>query len=370
MTAEAHAPHLSLMPVDAEGNAPNATHVAVSDGDWFDPGTWANGQVPDNGALVHIPAGVSVAYEGASDAHVFMVRVDGDLKFTADAGVTTKMVVDTMITSTGSTLIVDARADTSGTVDIEFAEGTPAAHADFYTDHSEGDGVIGRYDWDPSQLSLGLVASGAVDIKGQEVDANAKLATGPGAGATEIVLDLDAASSGWEPGQQIVIGGVKFSDRDADGIMQTQDEVRTITDIRMEDGKMVVGFDEAAGLRPLRPDGPDHRAGADGQRRKPDAERDLLVGRRRPRRGRSGRSGGLAGRRPGPDRPLRDRARPHHVHCTTTTSPCTTSRSRDWAARTSRSPSTRWSPAVSTTPPCTRSTAMRGSTRRIWIPSS
>ena len=59
-------------------------------------------------------------------------------------------------------------------------------------------GSSGAHDWDPEQLSLGLVASGTVDIKGQEVDANAKLATGPAAGATEIVLDLDIAeASGW-----------------------------------------------------------------------------------------------------------------------------------------------------------------------------
>ena len=141
----AHAPHLDLMPVDADGNAPNATHVAVADGDWFDPATWEDGEVPGTGALVHIPAGVSVDYQGASDAHIFMVRVDGDLKITADDGVATRMVVDTMITSEQfdpgcrrprPTLL--ARSTSS------FAEGTPAAHGDVYTDHSDGDGVIGR----------------------------------------------------------------------------------------------------------------------------------------------------------------------------------------------------------------------------------
>ena len=41
-----------------------------------------------------------------------------------------------------------------------------------------------------------------------------------------------------------MIGGVVFADRDADGTMPTQDEVRTITDIRSENGQMIVGFDD------------------------------------------------------------------------------------------------------------------------------
>ena len=121
-----HMSHLDLMPVDANGHAPHATHVAVNNGDWFNPSTWANGQVPAEGALVHIPAGVSVAYEGASDANLFIVRVDGVLNVYAENGQATKMVVDTMITSNASQLNIDARNPSDGTVDIVFAEGAPA----------------------------------------------------------------------------------------------------------------------------------------------------------------------------------------------------------------------------------------------------
>ncbi len=239
-----HDAHLDLMPVNAQGNATTATHVAVNDGDWFDPGTWEGGKVPWHGALVHIKEGVSVDYDGANNAELFIVRVDGNLTITAENGGMTKMIVDTMITSPTSTLIVDARDPSAGTIDIEFNEGTPNAFKGTYTDDSPGDGVIGRHDWDPEQLSLGLVASGAVDIKGHDIDSNAQLATGPNAGATELVLDLDLGSSGWEVGQQIVVGGVKFFDREDGQPMQTQDEVRTITDLRMEAGKMVVEFDQ------------------------------------------------------------------------------------------------------------------------------
>ncbi len=80
---------MSLVPVAA------ATHVAVQDGSWFDPNTWANGQVPGDGAKVHIPQGVSVVYDGQSQASLFTVRLDGDLDFATD--VNTFMEVDTFI---------------------------------------------------------------------------------------------------------------------------------------------------------------------------------------------------------------------------------------------------------------------------------
>ena len=231
------------MPVDANGNATMATHVAVSNGDWFDPATWANGQIPNNGALVHIPKDVSVTYEGSTNINLFIVRVDGNLTFTAENGQATKMVVDTMITAPGSTLAVNARAETDGPVDIVFAETQPSAFGGHYTDHSSGDGVIGRYDWDPDQLSLGLVASGTVDIKGKDIDAKGQLATGPHAGEIEIALDMDLGASGWKPGQTIVIGGTKFAERNADATVDFQDEVRVIVDIRTSDGQMIVTLD-------------------------------------------------------------------------------------------------------------------------------
>lgn len=240
-----HAPHLDLLPVDASGNAPLATHVAVNAGDWFDPGTWSNGQVPGEGAIVHIPAGVSVSYDGASDANLFMVRVDGSLTMTAEDGGATKMVVDTMITSDTSFLHVDAGDAQDGTVDIVFSEGAPAAHQGHFTDVSQGDGVIGRYNWDPEQLSLGLVASGEVKVEGQEVDGSIQLGSGPLAG--ESTLNFDASAEGigtWAVGQTIVVGGTDYTHRDADGALVTQDEVRTIVDIQTVNGQVVVTLDE------------------------------------------------------------------------------------------------------------------------------
>lgn len=54
-----------------------ATHTAVQSGSWFDTLTWQEHIIPGDAAIVHIPMGVSVTYEGQSDAHLFAVRVDG-----------------------------------------------------------------------------------------------------------------------------------------------------------------------------------------------------------------------------------------------------------------------------------------------------
>ena len=238
-------PQLDLMPVNGRGDVPMATHVAVRDGDWFDPATWQGGKVPGEGALVHIPKDKEVTYDGASDASLFMVRVDGTLTFMAEENPQTKMVVDTIITSPESKLEILASRATDGTVDIVFAEGTPAANSGFYSDHSDGNGVIGRYDWDPDQLSLGLVASGEVNIRGQAVENAMKLTTGPSAGDT--VLEFDAWAEGattWQPGHQIVVGAAAYTGRDSDGQFHSQDEVRTITAIEVYGEKMIVHLDE------------------------------------------------------------------------------------------------------------------------------
>lgn len=157
----------------------------------------------------------------------------------------TKMVVDTLLTSAGSHLTIDADAASDGTVDIVFAEGRPAAHANIYTDAGNGDGVIGRHQWDPEQLSLGLVATGKVVVHGHEVESGLQLAEGPAAGATQIVFDALPGDTGWAIGQQIVVGGTSFLGDDADGKLITQDEVRIITDVQVVDGQMVVTLDSA-----------------------------------------------------------------------------------------------------------------------------
>lgn len=248
MSAQAHAghtPQLDLLPTDATGTAPLATHVAINHGDWFDPGTWASGTVPGEGAIVQIPDGVAVSYDGASDAGLFIVRVDGALSFNAEDGQATKMVVDTIVTAPGSILKINAADDTDGTVDIVFDEGQPAAHAAHFTTGTPGDGVMGRFTWDPEQLSLGLVAGGDVEIRGQTVDAGLNLAVSPSAGDTQLIFDSDGGDFGWQPGHLITIGDTGYLGRGEDGSLISQNEVRTITDVQIVDGKMIVSIDQA-----------------------------------------------------------------------------------------------------------------------------
>ncbi|NND17418.1 MAG: hypothetical protein HKN98_02450, partial [Silicimonas sp.] len=86
-----HTAALNLVPRGA------SSHVAIGDGDWFDPATWSGGQVPGDGAKVLIPEGVTVNYGGVSNASLFTLRVDGVLDF--ETNVDSKMVFDTVVVS-------------------------------------------------------------------------------------------------------------------------------------------------------------------------------------------------------------------------------------------------------------------------------
>ena len=106
--ASEHHALLNLVPVA------DATHIAVNNGSWFDPNTWANGEVPPDGAAVVIPEGVTVAYDGESAASLFTVRVDGGLEFATDQD--TFMEVDTLIVAPTGKLTI-------GSVDQPVAHG-------------------------------------------------------------------------------------------------------------------------------------------------------------------------------------------------------------------------------------------------------
>ncbi len=166
-----------------------ATHVAIANGDWFDPATWYEGRIPGEGAKVLIPEGVSVTYDGESDASLFTVRVDGTLSFATDAD--TKMIVDTMvITSSGHLEIGTAENP------VEAGVSTQILIA------NNGDIDVG---WDPMLLSRGIVSLGEVDINGAEKTAFLKVAEAPMKGDT--VIDLAETPEGWHVGDTIVLTG-------------------------------------------------------------------------------------------------------------------------------------------------------------------
>ena len=200
MGAHANMPSLALVSLKA------VTHRAVQSGDWSDPATWENGDVPTDWAKVHIPAGVDVRIDGTGGASVKTVRVDGTLSFATDVDTTLK--VDTLVTTdTGHLIIGTEEAPISANVDakIIFAD----------------DGAIDK-NWDPSLISRGALLHGKTTINGAEKTAYGAVSDFPMAGDQS--LTLKAAPMGWKVGDKIVIARTNPSD-------PSSDETVTITAI-------------------------------------------------------------------------------------------------------------------------------------------
>ncbi|MEM8809287.1 MAG: G8 domain-containing protein, partial [Cyanobacteria bacterium P01_G01_bin.38] len=203
--------HQALMDLVPESQA---SHTAVKNGSWFAPSTWKGGKVPGNGANVMIKEGVSVRYDGESDARLRTVRLDGTLTFAHNKN--TKMVVDTFVETPDGTLNIGTadnpiQADKTARIVI-------ANNGDINTN------------WDPTQLSRGVITHGKVRIHGAEKTDHIALAKDAMEGDTELVFK--SAPAGWQVGDQIVVGGTGYgwngSDEDNS---RFQDEVLTITQI-------------------------------------------------------------------------------------------------------------------------------------------
>lgn len=214
---------LDLVPRD------EATHVAISDGDWFDASTWHNGEIPGDDAKVLIPEGITVDYGDVSDARLFTVRVDGELDFAPNAD--SKMVVDTFVVSPTGTLTIGTTDDpiqSDVQVDIVIAN----------------NGAIDT-DWDPELLSRGLISHGEASFHGAVKDSHEKVIDDPMTGDTHVTFA--EVPEGWEVGDTIVIAGTHYEgykwDNDARATIhhEPEDEIRQISHI---DGNRVY-FEDA-----------------------------------------------------------------------------------------------------------------------------
>ena len=246
-----YAQHLNtLIPVNT------ATHTAVQNGDWFDVNTWDVGTVPSDAAIVVIPTGITVTYEGQSSAHIFAIRVDGNFTcIQTNSNSTSTLTFDTFIGTHMSTTKFHAQNITDGDIritikpfDIEahkagtssysqswntnaqshFSDGAivyqvtrevgPDSRFNSYTEalagntavteltraiYDDGIGVTGRYGWDSTQLSLGIVVMGAIEIIGQNKLAKSKLAIDAPKGQKDFTLE--DIPTGWEIGDTILI---------------------------------------------------------------------------------------------------------------------------------------------------------------------
>ncbi len=220
-----HAPHLDDPAKQSEHLAlldlvPHnaATHVAVKNGSWFDATTWANGQVPGNDARVLIPEGMTVDYDGISNASLFTLRVDGQLAFATDED--TQMKLDTFVVSPSGTLTMGSELN--------------PVQADVKTRILIADNGAIDTAWDPQQLSRGLVSHGTVEVHGQAKTSHLKVSFDPAAGDKTLVLE--SAPENWQVGDRIVLTGTRYVPYEivsGEGwtYQGTEDEERTITAI-------------------------------------------------------------------------------------------------------------------------------------------
>ncbi len=232
------------------------THIAVQDGDWFDTLTWASNKVPSNAAIVHIPMGKRVTYEGNNSDHIFAIKVDGDLTVKqSNSGQKTTLIFDTFIGTMMSHVKFLADSLQHGAIDViikpfdiekhkaglsgysqiwnstalsHFSDGLPVDSvvkivgpdkrfntlADALAGNTvvtevhrspkdDGAGVLGRYGWDSTQLSLGIVTMGQLEIIGKEKVNMLKLAQDAAKGQKKIVLD--SVPSSWEIGDKVLV---------------------------------------------------------------------------------------------------------------------------------------------------------------------
>lgn len=198
--------------------AESATHRAVSDGAWSDPDTWAGGRVPGDGAIVHIPDGLTVEYDVASDSRLKGVRIDGELDFSTE--ISTRMVVDTVLVTDAGTLRIGSASNPIAngvTADIVVSGGPIDPGAD------------------PLLLGRGVVSMGTVEIHGDEKESHLKVAVDPMAG--DDTLTLSGPADGWRVGDTIVVAGTQYEgykySTDARSVVHhlPEDEIRVITAI-------------------------------------------------------------------------------------------------------------------------------------------
>ena len=208
------------------------SHSAVNSGDWSNPATWNNGILPDDGADVLIPTGITVTFDLPQSPRLHFVRVDGVLTWSIDQSTT--MFVDTIFSAPGSQVLIGTQAapvPADITAEIVII-------ADVVTDP-----VI-----DPILISRGFIPHDTNRIVGADKTDFAALVGDAMAGDT--TLTLAESPVGWQVGDQLVLGGT-FYDPNGDDTDNSRfhDEVLTVTQIN---GNLITFSNNAAGFDGLR----------------------------------------------------------------------------------------------------------------------
>ena len=186
------------------------SHRAIVDGDWNQAATWNVGQVPGNGAIVSIPAARTVTVTSVETARIRFIEVKGELRFSEV--VDTQLVVRTIyVASTGMFAIGSA--------------GSPVLPGNKATVVFRNPNSAINLNWDPKQMSRGLVSDGTIRIFGATRTHKVAMTNDVLSGAT--TLDLGAPVPGdWERGDEVVLTGSKFEQN-----QPFEDEVLTIANI-------------------------------------------------------------------------------------------------------------------------------------------
>ncbi len=250
-----------------------ATHTAQQSGDWFSTSTWLEGTIPGDAAIVHIPTGLTVTYEGQSDAHIFAIRVDGTFLCTQTTATdTTTLTFDTFIGTMMSKIQFHADSNSDGNISVSIKPFPIEDHEDGLSGYTQtwnsnaeshfgdsaihyqvtydigpddrfktyalsqsgntsvmetsrieindGTGILGRTEWDSTQLSIGLITMGELEILGQEKSVMGKLSADALKSTSSI--SLEDIPSGWEAGDSIVVtlGGNKNAVANANEVLK------------------------------------------------------------------------------------------------------------------------------------------------------
>lgn len=201
----------------------SASHIAVQNGLWSDPLTWDVGRVPDEGAVVLVPIGVSVTYDVASSPRLDRLRLDGALRAALDQS--SQMHVETIIISHSGLLEIGAGFESRLPGQFNF-EVLISDRAYSLSPNAPSDLDLAN---DPFLMGRGIVCLGNFVVFGDERKRHIKTADGAAPRAWDRFITLAQEPVDWRVGDEIVIPGtaVEVID-DATTIF---DERRTITDI-------------------------------------------------------------------------------------------------------------------------------------------
>ncbi|WP_108805404.1 T9SS type A sorting domain-containing protein [Aquimarina sp. Aq107] len=225
-----------------------ATHTSMRSGNWNDPNTWDAGYVPGLASIVVIKMGDSINYNVNNDVQIFAIRNEGKITFRAPTGATRKLVVDTFFCGMMSELDIKADQSTDGTIDIYFkafdiekkkngligGNRWNAQAKSHYSDgkrmndhfgnrlFNDGTGVLGRYEWDPTQATLGLMTMNKVTILGKEKTSFLRT-TSPTARRRNKTT-LEDTPINWNTGDEVVLSGTQGIFRVRNDGVRTQDE--------------------------------------------------------------------------------------------------------------------------------------------------